>query len=110
MSLIRQGDVLLVPANAIPAGARNVRRDHGRLILAHGEITGHHHSIAHPDARLVTREEANELRMWLQVTATHPVELEHQEHSTLLVPPGTYEVRRQREYTSADMAPVRVAD
>lgn len=108
MSLIRQGDVLLVPASEIPAGTVPVERENGRAVLAHGEVTGHHHSIAHPDVQLVTREEADELRMWLQVTAPGPVKLEHQEHSTLLVPPGLYEVRRQREYSPEAIR--RVAD
>jgi len=46
-----------------------------------------------------TSEEAEELRLWLLVTAPEPVALTHEEHATLLVPPGTYEVRRAREYT-----------
>lgn len=106
--LIRQGDVLLVPVDSIPADARPVGRENGRVILARGEVTGHHHSIAHPDVTLVTAEQADELRMWLQVTAPEPVELEHQEHSTLAVPPGLYEVRRQREYSPEEIR--RVAD
>lgn len=98
MRLIRQGDVLLVPVAGAPDDTTPVKRERGRVILAYGEATGHHHSIRHPDVTLVTREQADELRMWLTVTAPEPVELEHQEHDTLLVPPGTYEVRRQREY------------
>lgn len=108
MSLIRQGDVLLVPVTAFPPDVRLVARENGRAVLAHGEVTGHHHSISHPDVTLVTRQEADELRMWLTVTAPGPVELEHQEHSTLLVPPGLYEVRRQREYSPEEIR--RVAD
>jgi hypothetical protein len=108
--LIRQGDVLLVPVTTIPAGAIQVARDAGRVILAYGEVTGHAHAIVHPDVTLVSDEQAGELRMWMQVTAPEPVELRHDEHDTLLIPPGTYRVIRQREYQSADMAPLQVAD
>lgn len=96
--IYRQGDVLIVPGATIPAGTTKVKREHGRVVLAHGEVTGHHHSIAERGVQLVSKEEADELRMWMTVTAPDPVELTHQEHDTILIPPGTYEVRRQREY------------
>ena len=97
--LIRQGDVLLIPTDRIPANTTPVPRDAGRVILAYGEATGHAHAIDHDDAQLVTTEQAGELRMWLQVTAAEPVALVHDEHDTLMVPPGLYERRIQREYT-----------
>lgn len=103
MKLIRQGDVILVPVNALPVDTTIVPRENGRIILAHGEVTGHHHSIVDEHAVLVTSEQADELRMWLSVTADEPVQLEHQEHATLDVPPGAYEVRRQREYAPEEI-------
>jgi len=106
--LIRQGDVLIIPVATIPKNTRKVKRDRGRVVLAYGEVTGHAHAIVHPDVTLVSAGEADELRMWMQVTAPEPVELLHEEHDTLLVPPGSYEIRRQREYAPA--APVWVAD
>jgi hypothetical protein len=108
MSLIRQGDVLLIPVTEIPSGTKRVKRDAGRVVLAYGEVTGHAHAIVHPDVTLVTSQQADELRTWMKVTAPESVELLHEEHDTLLVPPGNYEVRRQREY--APEAPVWVAD
>jgi hypothetical protein len=94
--MIRQGDILLIPVTTIPTGTP-APPEHGRLVLAHGEATGHTHSIAErDDITLVTAGEADGLRMWLTLTA--PAELEHPEHDTLTVPPGQYEVRRQREY------------
>lgn len=106
--LIRQGDVLIVPVTNVPKSAKRVKRDQGRVVLAYGEVTGHAHVILHPDVTLVSQGEADELRMWMTITAPEPVELTHEEHDTLLVPPGNYEVRRQREY--APEAPVWVAD
>lgn len=108
MKLIRQGDVILVPVNSIPDGAKSVEREHGLVILAHGEMTGHHHAIREDAVGLVTTEEADGLRMWLSVTTEEPAELTHQEHATLLVAPGNYEVRRQREYAPEEIR--RVAD
>jgi len=105
--LIRQGDVILIPVAKIPRGTKKAPRENGRVILAHGEITGHHHSIIEQDVELVTSEQAGELRAWLSVTADEPVALVHQEHDTLLIPPGRYEVRRQREYTPEALRQVR---
>ncbi len=45
-SIIRQGDVLLVPISAIPPGCTDVALEGGRIVLMHGEVTGHAHAIA----------------------------------------------------------------
>lgn len=95
--LIRQGDVLIVPVDNIPTAARPVKRENGRLVLAHGEATGHAHAIADEDAELVSTEQANEL--YLLVHGLDPVSLVHDEHDTLTIAPGTYKVIRQREYS-----------
>jgi len=71
---------------------------HGRLILAEGEQTGHHHSIqATANVVLMT----NGVETFLQVQE-HPAELVHQEHSTLTIVPGDYEVIQQRRVTPGD--------
>ena len=106
--MIRQGDVLLIPVASTPDNLEQVPREGDRLILAHGEATGHAHAIAEHTADLVTAEQADEL--YLLVHGTDPVSLVHDEHSTLTVVPGSYRVVRQREYTSADMDPVQVED
>jgi len=95
----RQGDVLLIPVDNIPANAKPVDPDGGKLILAYGEVTGHHHAVEQQDGvQLVTAEQADELRMWLEISTAEPVALTHQEHATIMVPPGRYERRIQREY------------
>lgn len=97
--IIRQGDVLVVPCDTMPeGGAEKVKREQGRLVLAHGEATGHAHAIADAGAEmLVTKDEAAEL--YLLVHGTDPVSLVHDEHDTLTIAPGTYRVIRQREYS-----------
>lgn len=67
--LIRHGDVVLVPVAEVPAG-KTVRRKHGKLVLAEGEITGHAHVIEAPDVKLVTSEEA-ECIVWQGRTNAH---------------------------------------
>ena len=97
-TMIRQGDVLIIPTNEIPANATDVARENGRLILAHGEATGHAHAIVEENAELlVTAEQANEL--YLLVHGLDTVNLVHDEHDTLTIAPGSYRVVRQREYT-----------
>lgn len=94
LSIIRQGDVLLIPRNAIPEGATPVRRDRGRVILAYGEVTGHAHALIEPDVELLTADDVRYLRVD-SVSAL----LMHEEHTHLVIPAGSYEVRLQREYT-----------
>src|SRR5262249_22018557 len=92
--LIRQGDLLLVPVAGIPEGARRLRS--GRLVLANGEATGHAHVV--DDARASLHGSRWEDVWFLAVEEGEPVLLVHDEHDSLPVLPGVYEVRRQREY------------
>jgi hypothetical protein len=93
----RQGDVLVVVTQAVPAEAVSVPRSEGELVLAEGEATGHRHAIADPHAELLAVPGEEIERRFLRIvgeTAT----LTHQEHDPILLPPGLYEVIRQREY------------
>ena len=89
--MFRQGDVLLVPVDSMPAG-QPITPEGGRLVLAHGELTGHHHSVAVEDAELVEAAEG----VFLRIMASTP--LVHQEHGAITLEPGVYRVLRQREY------------
>lgn len=99
--LYRQGDVLIVPTEKVPAKTTPVPRENGRVILAHGEVTGHAHAIIDESAELVTPEGAAEL--YLLVHGTDEVALTHDEHDTIMLPPGSYEIRRQREYSPEEI-------
>lgn len=106
--MIRQGDVMVVRVGALPEKLTDVPVENGRVVLAHGESTGHHHSFAFDKRIALFREDGSGGGLFLSVTGGAPAELTHQEHSTLLVPPGTYRVIRQRVW-EAGMAR-RVAD
>lgn len=94
--IYRQGDVLLVKTTAELSGFRQQTRDaRSRIVLAEGEATGHAHVITHRGAELY--EGQLEAR-FLKVLADGGIELVHEEHATITIPPGTYRVVRQREY------------
>jgi len=98
MKIVRQGDVLIVPTKKIPESAVAVGAEKGRYILAHGEATGHHHSIAlHPRIAMF-RDDGSGGSLFIKVQ-DEPVSLEHQEHSALTIEPGDYEVRIQRTFS-----------
>jgi hypothetical protein len=105
--VIRQGDVLLVPIKVLPKSVVPMDAESGRVILARGEATGHHHSFAMSERVALFREDGSGGGLFLSVTGA-PAALEHQEHSALDIPPGKYEVRGQREYHPAEIR--RVVD
>lgn len=42
---IRQGDVQIQQVTKLPAGCTEIKSEGGRIVLAHGEVTGHAHAI-----------------------------------------------------------------
>ena len=110
-ALLRQGDVLLIPVESVPVG-EGVRRTavdrvDGRLVLAEGEATGHAHAIDGDGAALMRVRLDTGRRNWGRpviddlgtfLVVEEPELLRHEEHDPILVEPGIYEVRRQREY------------
>jgi len=119
----RQGDVFLVRVDTIPDGAVLIKRENGKVVLAHGEVTGHAHAISEKHVRQFraaygapTIDGAGfKLRAggtlpsetYLEVT-DKPCCLMHEEHAPIEIQPGTYIVRRQREYVRGEIK--RVAD
>ena len=97
--MYRQGDVLLIPVREIllieNARLAPLPAVNGRIILAYGEATGHHHSLKASVGNLFEREQKRYLRMDIEAP------LEHQEHAPILIPAGTYQVVIQREYEPA---------
>ncbi len=102
----RQGDVLIVAVESLPAKLDPVARDKGRVVLAYGEVTGHAHAIKAKGAALF--RDPKLAAIFMLVSADGPVALEHEEHDTITLPPGNYEVRHQREYAPGEIR--RVAD
>ena len=95
----RQGDLLITSIKALPKDKKAVAREGGRLILAHGKSTGHNHAIATAKCAMFASKAAPG-SLFLQVTGAR-ASLTHDEHSTIALPKGAYQVTRQREFSSA---------
>ena len=103
MEFFRQGDLYFRLVSALPNGLTEDQPVNGVLVAGHSE-TGHHHvcvmdrETAEPNVRLYSGD--NPLIAWLEVN--RPTALEHKRsfdtHKTITIPPGIYEVRRQREH------------
>lgn len=95
--MYRQGDVLIVPVKSIPESVEPIAREAGRVVLAHGEITGHAHAIK--DKRAALFRDPKLAAIFMHISGDEAVALEHDEHETIKLPPGDYQVVRQVEYT-----------
>lgn len=105
--MFRQGDVLIEEVSELPSGPeRLVPREGGRVILAHGEVTGHAHAITDQSAVLMsfdvvqngtrrgTAVAVEERYLKLERQST----LKHEEHGPIELPAGTYKVTIQRQW------------
>jgi len=103
MIQFRQGDVLIRSVTSIPASAHPKARDQGRVVLAYGEVTGHAHAIDDALAEMFEKKDGT-----LYLKAGGDVALRHEEHATITLPQGVYEIVHQREYSPEEIR--RVAD
>jgi hypothetical protein len=92
----RHGDILIQAVKALPEGATR-KPAVGVAVLAEGEQTGHAHTLT--GAALQLWELGN--RLFAEVPEGGV--LNHQEHGVIQVPPGVYEVVRQRVYTPEEI-------
>lgn len=104
--IARQGDILIERIDSFPSNLKKIAREQGRVVLAHGEVTGHHHSILDKHADLYSAVDSGDVT-FLEIKEAVAA-LSHQEHATINLPPGNYKVTRQREYTPEAIR--RVAD
>ena len=97
----RQGDVLIERVEeTTPKDAKWEKGD--RVILAHGEVTGHAHEVAEPQFARITeegRDQDSALATNRLMKVTRRTEIRHQEHAPIPVTRGTYKITRQREYS-----------
>jgi len=97
---IAQGDILIIPVDAIPQNAKAAKAEGGHFIIAHSE-TGHHHVIERAKAEVY--EVADDDFVAYVRTLGDGAKIEHKRpfdtHETVALSPNqTYEIRRQREY------------
>jgi len=89
----RQGDLLFRRIEDLPL-ENLTERENGHIL--EGEATGHIHRLKDTVVAKVLETFAG-LRMFIR--AEKPAEIIHEDHDTITLPPGNYEVIRQREYT-----------
>lgn len=119
----RQGDVMLVRIDQLPEGLIETKRDRtGRIVLAHGEKSGHGHAIRDKHVsgfRLsTTMDDPSGVSGgvdYILVGGSGCATLNHEyesgtmaEHHPIGLPPGTYKIALQREYSPS--AIVRAQD
>lgn len=95
-----QGDVIIKKIDHIPNGAKK----ENNLILAHGE-NGHCHQILERQKAQLFK---NDNFLYLKVDA--PVGLIHEEHKTITLLPGNYEIDKVKEYDPFEEEIRRVQD
>jgi len=100
-SQYRQGDVLILKVDLIPKSKQTKV-----VLLAKGEVTGHHHSIY--DGAIGYADDETGLAEFIEVEQQEGVDLVHQEHETITLPPGKYRSVIQSQYTPEEIK--RVAD
>lgn len=111
--IFRQGDVLLRSVGELPRDVVEVKRDEiGRVVLAHGERTGHAHAIRDKHVTGFKRESSEYPAMAgfydFILVGGSGAKLSHEhvngvkaEHDAIKMPPGLYEVAQQCEYSPA---------
>jgi hypothetical protein len=104
----RQGDILIERVPSLQTTTPR-EREKGRVILAHGEVTGHAHEIEKP--KLASLHDVSEAMRLLGdlgdagtmtqsgLIVSKDTAVIHQEHATIPLEAGEYIVRRQREYS-----------
>lgn len=118
--LLAQGDILLekvADENITTESWRTVAPDRdGAVVVGRGEESGHRHAVYGGAAKLLQQptwiggEMPSELYVGHLVVAKD-TELRHEEHAPIKLGPGTYVVRRQRQFSHVGEARQRlVAD
>lgn len=103
----RQGDVMFVPCERIPAGESR-KRENGTV--AYGQVTGHSHHLA--DLATADVFEVGEglyvhvSEEGISLSGEPGCSFVHEEHCTINLPPGDFEVRIQREYSPEEIRSV----
>ena len=107
-NIYRHGDILLKEISELPKTAKEKQKSKS-YVLALGETTGHKHVITteRPDT-LVEIFTDTDGKSYLRIGAQS--KLTHEEHHTITVLPGIYEVGHEQEYDPFERATRQVVD
>ena len=78
---------------------KQIKRQHGKLVLGDGEVTGHLHTIAAPRARMFEIN-TDDMRLELPTRAVlrHEIGDKPAEHRDIQLPSGVPTVTHKRQY------------
>lgn len=99
MKTYRQGDVLIIKIEEMPAEAKPIAPGPRGYVLAEGESTGHAHAITRDD-NIAVYGLADQL--FISVIGA-PATVTHEEHRWIVLPEGNYKIVRQAEYTPTEL-------
>lgn len=106
--LCAQGDILVERVDDAPVSGQILHGPDARtVIVAEGELTGHHHrlfgcvTLYRDDA--LARDIPDQLYVGHLQVAGSAAHLEHEEHAPIRLEQGTYRVRRQRQLEPNDV-------
>jgi hypothetical protein len=105
--IFRQGDVMLVRVDELPAGLEDITPKAGRVVLLQGEATNHFHAFYDRGVQVYARDKKAARPEYLRVVET--AYLKHEEHETAKLPPGLYRMPVQTEHQDSD-EPIVVSD
>lgn len=106
--LCAQGDILIERVDDVEPAGRAAARPvgNGLLVLAEGEATGHRHRLFGSVTMYRDDALARDIPRGLYVGHVRidgpAARLEHEEHVPIVLPHGTYRVRRQRQLEPMD--------
>jgi hypothetical protein len=97
-----QGDFIIMKISELPETLVPMQPRGSHYVIAHSE-TGHDHVMLMDRVKAYTKPDIQDKDLYeLFLSVEAPAEIEHMRsfdtHETLLVPPGNYIVKRQREY------------
>lgn len=90
----QQGDVLITKIDALPAGLKKKTAAPRGYVIAEGEVTGHAHTIATDAVEAMFTDNAGAIYAQLKTQ----VDLLHEEHHPVTLPPGLYRFGGVQEY------------
>lgn len=98
---VRQGDVLAITVNEIPAGLKQTKK----VVAAEGEVTGHFHAMREGAVGYSNNEDG--LALYAEVVSDQS-SLTHDEHSKFTFDKGTkLRFIRQSEYQAKELKKVQ---
>ena len=104
-NILRHGDISFHPINKAEG---EIIKHNGSFVLAEGETTGHKHVITTENIADMEVRRASDGGYILTLKKAGTIS--HEEHKTIIVPPGTYQVGKEREMDWFSLTTRKVID